>query len=209
MTKADTLLKKAVFFEKMALYSDRKSFLTALAQSAPNNFNAIEPLFLEAFRLIGEAGGDNSALQSAWQFKQNPSALAAAIDQATSKITSVQNADAVSKLRAISNQIKNLSGNKPTTMTLPETVIEGTPPAMTLPETVITGFPPIPKDVQKMLSDISVSEGFGSPLNIDGEIGRETRRALNGFKTKFNIPSNYSNKDVFEIIKNTYNRLYK
>lgn len=32
MSKADTLLKKATFFERMALYSDRKAFLQALAQ---------------------------------------------------------------------------------------------------------------------------------------------------------------------------------
>lgn len=35
MSKADTLLKKAAFYEKMALYSDRKSFLKALAQTKP------------------------------------------------------------------------------------------------------------------------------------------------------------------------------
>lgn len=32
MSKADTLLKKATFFERLAVYSDRKSFLQALAQ---------------------------------------------------------------------------------------------------------------------------------------------------------------------------------
>lgn len=32
MSKADTLLKKATFFERLAIYSDRKSFLQALAQ---------------------------------------------------------------------------------------------------------------------------------------------------------------------------------
>lgn len=35
MSKADTLLKKAIFFEKMAIYSDRKTFLQALAQQTP------------------------------------------------------------------------------------------------------------------------------------------------------------------------------
>jgi len=32
MSKADTLLKKATFFERLALYSDRKTFLQSLAQ---------------------------------------------------------------------------------------------------------------------------------------------------------------------------------
>jgi hypothetical protein len=34
MSKADTLLKKATSFERLALYSDRKAFLQALAQDA-------------------------------------------------------------------------------------------------------------------------------------------------------------------------------
>lgn len=34
MSKADTLLKKATAFEKLAIYSDRKSFLQALSQDA-------------------------------------------------------------------------------------------------------------------------------------------------------------------------------
>lgn len=35
MSKADTLLKRATFFERMALYSDRKTFLQAIAQEQP------------------------------------------------------------------------------------------------------------------------------------------------------------------------------
>lgn len=34
MTKADTLLKKATSFEKLAIYSDRKTFLRSLSQQA-------------------------------------------------------------------------------------------------------------------------------------------------------------------------------
>jgi len=34
-SKTDTLLKKATSFERLALYSDRKSFLQALSQQAP------------------------------------------------------------------------------------------------------------------------------------------------------------------------------
>lgn len=43
MSKADTLLKKATFFERLALYSDRKVFLQSIAQSTydPTLTNAI------------------------------------------------------------------------------------------------------------------------------------------------------------------------
>lgn len=39
MSKADELLKKATFFEKLALYSDRKAFLQAIAEQNPNQQN--------------------------------------------------------------------------------------------------------------------------------------------------------------------------
>ena len=35
MSKADTLLKKATAFERLALYSDRKTFLQSLSQATP------------------------------------------------------------------------------------------------------------------------------------------------------------------------------
>lgn len=38
MSKADTLLKKATFFERMALYSDRKAFLQSLAGGATDDW---------------------------------------------------------------------------------------------------------------------------------------------------------------------------
>lgn len=43
MSKADTLLKRAAAFEKLALYSDRKSFLQALAQNPPARIQQIPP----------------------------------------------------------------------------------------------------------------------------------------------------------------------
>ncbi len=43
MSKADTLLKKATFFERLALYSDRKAFLQSIAQTtySPELTNAV------------------------------------------------------------------------------------------------------------------------------------------------------------------------
>jgi peptidoglycan hydrolase-like protein with peptidoglycan-binding domain len=38
-SKTDTLLKKSTTFEKLALYSDRKKFLQALAQNNSSGFN--------------------------------------------------------------------------------------------------------------------------------------------------------------------------
>jgi hypothetical protein len=51
MSKADTLLKKATFFERLALYSDRKTFLQSLAQGGatdPNWMGAMSSPFTDA-----------------------------------------------------------------------------------------------------------------------------------------------------------------
>lgn len=51
MSKADTLLKKATFFERLAIYSDRKSFLQALAQGGatdPDWMNAMSSPYTDA-----------------------------------------------------------------------------------------------------------------------------------------------------------------
>ncbi len=42
MSKADTLLKRATFFERMALYSDRKTFLQSVAQEGGYDWNPME-----------------------------------------------------------------------------------------------------------------------------------------------------------------------
>jgi hypothetical protein len=47
MSKADTLLKKATFFEKLALYSDRKAFLQAISESSATTKEANPPEEIE------------------------------------------------------------------------------------------------------------------------------------------------------------------
>ena len=115
MSKADTLLKRATFFERMALYSDRKVFLQALAQ--PYNEDDI----------------------------------------------------------------------------LPEDRIKG-------------NLPYIPRDIQEMLSRIVTIDGAGLPLQNDGILGPETRKALDAFKAKYSIPGQFTDDSVFNVIKSTYNR---
>lgn len=67
-------------------------------------------------------------------------------------------------------------------------------------------LPKIPKDVQEMLSNITVIEGIGMPIQIDGDLGPETQKALDGFRRKFNVPGNFDNTQVFDVIRNTFNR---
>ncbi len=52
MSKADVLLKRAAFFEKMALYSDRKVFLQSLAQGVPGAGDAVKAAMTELSQAI-------------------------------------------------------------------------------------------------------------------------------------------------------------
>jgi hypothetical protein len=78
-------------------------------------------------------------------------------------------------------------------------------PIIQVPEQTIVGYTPIPKDVQGQLNYIMTNEGE-SPIKIDGELGPQTRNAINEFKTKYNVPGNFKDQEVFDVIRNTYNR---
>jgi hypothetical protein len=77
-----------------------------------------------------------------------------------------------------------------------------------MPEQTIVGYTPIPRDIQSMLNHIMMSEG-GKPITIDGELGPETRKALNAFKVSFNVPSNFLDNEVYDVIRNIYDRSTK
>lgn len=76
---------------------------------------------------------------------------------------------------------------------------------VTLPEQTVYGNLPIPKNVQKMLSDICFqNKWIKEPLEIDGKMGPLTLNALKLYKEKFVVPKNWTNKEVFESIMGNY-----
>lgn len=68
-------------------------------------------------------------------------------------------------------------------------------------------YPSIPRDVQEQLSRIVSVDGIGLPLKRnDGLLGPETKAALDNFRQKYNVPGNFDNAQVFEVIRNTFAR---
>jgi hypothetical protein len=150
MSKADTLLKRAQSFERLALYIDQRSFLQAIAQIQP--FPPESNLGINAPYVDGTAPPVNNVLEE------------------------------------------------------PSNHEEISSPIIRVPEQTVIGFDPIPENVQSMLNRIVTIEGLGMPISVDGEIGKETRNALNTFKKNFNVPAGFSDKEVFDAIKNIYNK---
>lgn len=189
MSKADTLLKKATSFERLALYSDRKVFLQALSQDLTVD-SQIEALFKKAYDLINQAGGDTSAIQNAWQMKKDPAALARAITAILPSLAGLQHADIANQLTQISMQINNLSGAS-TPQNHSET---GTVPTN-------TALPKIDKNEQSALFDIVTTEGVGLPGKIDGILGPETKKAIEAFKKRFNLGNVLTDDQVLTYAK--------
>jgi hypothetical protein len=121
MSKADMLLKKATFFERMALYADRKSFLQSVAQgqvmtlpvqeikSDPNEVNRM--LVNQALQIMQQAGVDEATtapLGNAILFnKWDVPAIQRAIQNATmTKMSPLTYSAQIKQLQDISRRIK-------------------------------------------------------------------------------------------------------
>ena len=61
----------------------------------------------------------------------------------------------------------------------------------------------IPQDIQELLNKILVPAGEIVPLKTDGILGPDTQKAIETFKTKYNVPGNFSLPEVYQMIRNT------
>lgn len=179
MSKADTLLKKATFFERMALYSDRKAFLHAIAQEQ----QAQQPdpnrnVIWQALQIMQQAGVDEATsapLGNAVTFgKTDIPAIQRAINNAIyTKMSPLSQQAQIDQLRQLSQQLH-------APMTEAEQGMAG-PADVTFPAAHIRGFAPISRADQKAVFDFA-TKGVGQ---IDGQLGKETRAALEKIKNYF------------------------
>lgn len=176
MSKADTLLKKATFFERMALYSDRKSYLQALAQENPPALDKnTRDLLFEAQNILQNAGLDASAIGNVLVFNK--------MDQFGAALKSMRDALMLGKLSPLSDEYKRLQTIS-TQVKAPPTETEQAmagPADITFKPDRITGFPPIDRASQKAVFDFA-TKGVGK---VDGALGPETRAALDKIKDYF------------------------
>ena len=192
MSKSDTLLKKATFFERMALYSDRKVFLKSLAQSgASDEWPAAKSLPADIAQGVNSVMKDLAAtkpdssvpLQNRLQSfylgtNTDMGQLAQALSEAANTIpgdhtTQVQNA------LALADKVRQMSAQP---QQQPE---EAAGEPMTMPAAHITCFRPIDKKDQEAVFRFVTLNGLGVPGQVDGKLGKETRTALEAIKDYF------------------------
>lgn len=184
MSKADTLLKKATFFERMALYSDRKSYLQALAQGNPPALDKnTRDLLFEAQNILQNAGLDASAIGNVIVFNK--------LDQFGAAMKSIRDALMLGKLSPLSDEYKRLQTIS-TQVKAPPTEAEQAmagPADMTFEpdpkKDVVHGLPPINKADQEAVFRFVTIQGLGIPGKVDGQLGKETRTALEAIKNYF------------------------
>ena len=186
MSKADTLLKKATFFERMAIYSDRKAFLYALAQggvpqppsddirqgidSAMKDLSATKPETSQALqnRLMGFYDGTNTDMAQ----------LSQALREAANTIPGA-NSTQVQRILDLAGKVdqQQQSGSAPQDNT------------MQMPAEHLTALRPINPEQQQALGRFVTIKGlaFVDPKKMnDGKLGPETRKGLNAFKQWYN-----------------------
>jgi len=165
--EAGDLLNKASLFERLALYSDSKSFLKAIAQQndSPNYYQYPE-------------------FQQTEEFKQ-------------SLPRTIPPPEPVKPLTPAEEAQKAMQG--PADVTFDN------------PTDRITGLRPIDPKVQEHLSSLITNRAWGIPLSpvngktaFDGRIGKETRRALDTFKSRMGLPANTPDAQLFQKIESEY-----
>jgi hypothetical protein len=182
MKKIDALLKKVEFFEKLAVYGDRETFLRALAQSAPLNDNVKERIESLIKDLSATKPDSTRDLQTRLMdflsgVKSDPNELAQTVREAANAIPS-SNREQASRALELAQMLQQNSTLDPAASNRP---------TQTLNTTVISEYPPIAKDQQEALGKIVSLEGLGNPLKVDGKFGPATKAALKAFKAKFNL----------------------
>lgn len=187
----DALLKKAELFERLALYSDRKSFLQAVAQAAPPGLDRnTRQLLQEAQQIMQNAGVDASAIGNLILFNK--------LEQWGAAVKSIRDALMLGKISPLSDEYKRLQTISTQIKSPEQSEAAG---AMARPADVEflpdsgdqirarAPFPSIDKQDQQAVFNFAIQQGELVPdpakQKADGSLGPETRKALEGVKNYF------------------------
>lgn len=203
--EAGDLLNKASLFERLALYSDRQSFLQALAQTSTLTATfgpAVREQLESVTKDLGAlniqdpsiVGPISNALGGFSSLDKN--GLISALEAAAAKFP--QTPDHASQLQNLQNLISTLKGSGPQSEPADET--------MYMPADKIKGFAPIDTEQQEALSRFITMQRLGIPLHrIDGKLGPETRAAIEAARKYLTEKSpnkqKLNDKQVLETIK--------
>jgi len=208
MNKNKKLLQSIDVFYRLAVYGNRDVFLKSLAQSALNeNIKSIVESVIKDLGTTSRPGARevSNKLMDFLSSPTNLNDLYKLIIDASNAVPG-NNMQMVQRILNNAEQIrKAMEASAPQT---PQAAPTGKQAPITFQPDKIVTLPSIPVTIQKYLSEIATTEGFGLPLTkVDGKIHRETRNALNGYKQKYQLTGK-SDGEVFRHIKNKYEQDY-
>lgn len=184
---SNELLDKVSFYERLALYSDRGSFLKALAQTPA------QPLSNEVRQQI------DSAMKDLSMTKPDDPKSKQLVNQLMNFYQGT-NTDMGQLIQTLREAANTIPGNNMTQVqrvldfasSLEQKQQQASAPAdetVYMPEDKIKGLRPINKEQQSALGKFVTVNGlvFVDPMKMnDGQLGRETRKALDAFKKWYN-----------------------
>lgn len=189
MSKADTLLKKATAFERLALYSDRKTFLKSLAQdaAAPSLDQNSKDLLGKAMQIMQQIGISQETmapLGSAYLFnKVDPNAIRQAFQKAQFEVPALSTGPQLGMLKQLLSQIK-FPGSGSVEESSPSANIGGSPAS------AVSQFPAIDPKEQNDVFRIATIEGLIVPPDAkrasDGKLGPQTKAAIKALRSAKN-----------------------
>jgi hypothetical protein len=198
MSKADALLKRAVFYEKLALYSDRKAFLQAIAQQSYLTQKFGPQIKSQLNSVIGDMGAmrvDPSLINQISDMSDsstpfNRYTLIAALSQAAAKYPKTR--EAAPQLQNIQNLIAALKDpQEAPPLSQEEAMGTGTGTRVTEEK---SKYPYFPSKTQDQLNQILIPYGkIGVPLKLDNSLGPLTQGALKAFEQTYGKPGTPEN----------------
>jgi hypothetical protein len=193
MKKTDSLLKKAEFFERLAVYGDRSNFLKSLAQLK----NPEKGISYPGDIADQQAGAEKQLKSLVWQATQifaqlNPENIPAPFNEiagtkdwnaAIATLARVNLTPSNYNLTGLGPELKQLNSiREKMELLVGKSPSSSSAPTSEAPKAV--DYPSIETNKQEALSRIITIEGLGLPLKIDGKMGPRTRAALDAFKKK-------------------------
>lgn len=196
MTRYVSILKKAELFEKLAIYGDRRSFLKAIGAqlvALPQNVKDGLDVLIKDLSATKPSSVtlQNKLMDMLGAGPVNVDELFNLVQSAANEIpgdhtTQVQNA------LNLSRTIQQL--NAPATTNSEEQTF----PPDTIKSKPSHSYSAIPKETQDQLNKLLVPAGNIMPLALDGQLGPQTAKAIEIFKSKYNVPATIrSIKEVY------------
>lgn len=197
MKNLEALIRRVEMFEKLAVYSDRSSFLKSLAADSLDS--KTKNTLQQMANLLQQAGVTDEdvwdPINSALSFGHvNLGSIRQAVTSAAVRMT---NADISEKLYQLAQQLISLPpGQSPVAPAQEDQVVEEL--VVTTPKPV--QYPTIDKEQQRALGKILTIEGLGLPLDADGKLGPKTKAALQALRKRFNL-SSYTDAEALAFAK--------